>query len=240
LSIRNWAFSLAFCAFAGPLACAGTYQLDDGSVSANGFGLGLFGPIQSVWLNGFQAQAGMEVINSVSIMFGAAPVGDGLPANGTPLTVVLYTDPNNDGDAIDGVLQRQVAGTVQSADTGTFVDFAIPSITLTPGAWFYVGMAIAAPPNSNVFGPNIDSEDLNDPSIGGPSFLYGWYSGTPDITDLSTSLGSTQPVRTIDFMIRATGVEDTAVPEPGSGLLLGVGFCLLAGLLRRNRTAATR
>ncbi|MEZ5402094.1 MAG: hypothetical protein R2729_20645 [Bryobacteraceae bacterium] len=120
-------------------ASAGAYQLDDGTVSASGFGLGGFSVIQSVWLNAFQSVAGLESITGVTIMFGAALIGDGLPANGTPIDVVLYSDPTNDGNPIDAVLQRQSAGTVQNADTGTFIDFAITPFTVTPGDWFFVG-----------------------------------------------------------------------------------------------------
>jgi len=218
-----------------PSAFAGVYQIDDGAVSPAGFGRGYFGAVTSVWLNGFQAQAGMETITTVSIMFGAAPIGDGLPANGSPITVVLYTDPTNDGNAVDGVLQRQVAGTVQSADTGTFVDFAIPSITLSAGSWFYVGLAANGTSGTSTFGANLDSDDIPDPTDGGPTFHFGWFSGTPDIANLSGAAVSTQTTVDVDFMIRATGVADTGVPEPGTLSMAVLGAMLLAGVRLRRR-----
>ncbi|MFN7934994.1 MAG: PEP-CTERM sorting domain-containing protein [Bryobacteraceae bacterium] len=216
-----------------PAAIAGVYQVDDGTVSATGLGRGYFGALASVWLNGFQAQAGMETITTVSIMFGAAPIGDGLPANGSPVTVVLYTDPNNDGNPIDGVLQRQVAGAVQSADTGTFVDFAIPSLTLATGSWFYVGMAANGTGSDSIFGANLDSEDITDPTDGGPTFHLGWFSGTPDIANLSGAAVSTQDAIQADFMIRATGLADTEVPEPATWTLLALGGALASRMRRR-------
>jgi large repetitive protein len=228
--------SVLVLAVATPLAYGGTYQIDDGTVSASGSGRGYFGALQSVWLNGFQVQAGMETINTVSIMFGAAPVGDGSPANGSPVTIVLYTDPNNDGNPINGVLQRQVAGTVQLSDTATFVDFAIPSITLTAGNWFFVGMAAAGTSGTSTFGPNVDSDDTPDLTIGGPSFHYGWFSGSPDISNLAGSLAGTQTVLDLDFMMRATGVGDTAVPEPATNLLTGLGLVSLLAAARRKRS----
>ena len=219
---------------AAPLTFAGVYQIDDGTVSPAGLGRGYFGALTSVWLNGFQVQAGMETITTVSIMFGAAPIGDSLPANGSPVTVVLYTDPTNDGNAVDGALQRQVAGTVQSADTGTFVDFAIPSITLPAGSWFYVGLAANGTSGTSTFGANIDSDEIPDPSIGGPSFHFGWFTGTPDSSNLSGAAGSTQTAAEVDFMIRATGVADTGVPEPGTWSMAALGAALLAGQRRRR------
>ncbi len=217
-----------------PNATAATYQLDDGTVSASGFGLGHFGTFTSVWLNAFQVAPGMETITGVSIMFGAAPIGDGQPANGTPINVLLYTDPNNDGNPLDGVLQRQVAGTIQVADTGTFVDFSLTSITLTPGAWFYVGMSQAAPGNTNVFGANIDSDVFPDPSPQGRSYLLGWFSGTPDITALSGSSASTHTAIDGDFMIRATADGVAETPEPSTLLLTGAAALALA-LKRKHR-----
>ncbi len=228
------AFSLILTAVT-PLASAGTYQLDDGTVSAGGLGRGYFGALTSVWLDGFQAQPGMETITTVSVMFGAAPIGDSLPVDGSAVTILLYTDPNNDGNPLDGVLQRQVAGTVQSADTGTFVDFAIPSITLTSGNWFFVGLAAVGTPSTSVFGPNIDSEDSSDPTVGGPSYHYGWFSGTPDIAVLSGSSIATQTVLDSDFMIRATGVADADVPEPATHLLAAFALATLCVSLRRRR-----
>jgi len=231
-------FRLAGIALLGSIpftAHAGVYQLDDGSVSPAGLGRGYFGAIQSVWLNAFQVQAGMESINEISIMFGAAPIGDGQPANGSPITLVLYTDPNNDGNPIDGVLQRQVAGTVQSADTGTFVNFAIPSITLAQGSWFFVGMAAAGTGSTSTFGPNLDSDDIPDLVNGGPSYHFGWFSGSPDIANLAGSSGSTQTVLDVDLMIRATGVADTAVPEPATNLVVGIGLMAMAAAYRRWR-----
>lgn len=218
-----------------PSAVAGVYQIDDGTVSPAGLGRGYFGALTAVWLNGFQVQAGMETITTVSIMFGAAPIGDGLPANGAPVTVVLYTDPTNDGNAVDGVLQRQIAGTVQSADTGTFVDFAIPSITLSTGSWFYVGLAANGTSGISTFGANLDSDEIPDPTIGGPSFHFGWFSGTPDIANLAGAAVSTQTALDVDFMIRATGVADTGVPEPGTLSLAALGAVLLAGTRLRRR-----
>lgn len=227
--------AILFLLTAPQLAMGGVYQIDDGTVSVPGFGRGYFGALTSVWLNGFQAQAGMETITTVSIMFGAAPIGDGQPANGTPITVVLYTDPANDGEAVDGVLQRQVAGTVQSSDTGTFVDFAIPSIKLTAGDWFYVGLAANGTSGSSVFGANTDSDEFTDPVNGGPTFHFGWFSGTPDIANLSGSAVSTQTAVDADFMIRATGVADTGVPEPGTWSMAALGAVLLAGTRLRRR-----
>jgi hypothetical protein len=125
----------------------------------------------------------------------------------------LYTDPNNDGNPIDGVLLRQVAGTVQAADTNTFVDFAIPAIVLAPGSRFFVGLAAAGTTGTSTFGPKVDADETPDLAIGGPSFHFGWFSGTPDISNLAGSLAGTQTVLDLDFMIRATGEADTSVPE---------------------------
>lgn len=205
------------------------YVLDDGTPEA---GIGYFGPVGQLWINAFQAQAGEEQITTISIMFGANPPENGLPANGTSFELVLFTDPSTeDGDPVDAVLQRQQTEVIANSNTATFVNYTLNiPITLGVGEWFFVGMFRATPPGQNVFGPNTDTDGLQ----ANRSHRFGWFDpNTPDLNDLSGSGASASPDTGRNFMIRASGEAPSSVPEPSTFLLFGAAAAL--ALLKRRR-----
>ena len=87
-----------------------------------------------IWLNAFQVETGGEILRSVELAF-----GDGIP-EGDPVTVHVWTDPNNDGDPTDAV--RRISVTVKAAAPGTsqFTTVDVPDFVLgETGTWFFVG-----------------------------------------------------------------------------------------------------
>lgn len=108
------------------------YQLDDGV---------LFGSLNSntntdvVLLNQFIVLPGKEVITAVSISWG--PVSDGLP-----VTIIVWDDPNNDGDPADAV---PIASAPGSIEAGEFVKYPVGPVDVgDPGESFFVGFHATA------------------------------------------------------------------------------------------------
>jgi len=119
---------------------ASTYMIDDGtSEDAVGFGNGIQN-FQSLWFNQFDVIPGQTTISSISVAWGTPAFPD--PAiDGTPTTVCIWSDPNNDGNPSDAVLLASVAGTMQSQGTDTFIVYNFsPAVALPAGATsFFVG-----------------------------------------------------------------------------------------------------
>jgi len=92
-----------------------TYQLDDGTHEATtgataGGGL--------IWLNQFTVVEGAEDIVAAALAWGRVP-------SGTPTTVAVWTDPDNDGDPTNAVLVRTV-GPVPAANPETNILTTVP------------------------------------------------------------------------------------------------------------------
>lgn len=90
-------------------------------------------PADLWWANSFDAPAGGEWITRVDASF------EGGLANGTPISVLIYQDPNNDGDPSDLQLLRRLDTTVNSSSGATDLympqGFAVPP-TYVSGNFF--------------------------------------------------------------------------------------------------------
>ncbi len=144
------------------------YQIDDGFHENS---IGLTGGGDIIWLNQFNVVAGMETINSISLAWG--PV-----AAGTPTTVMLYDDPNNDGDPSDAVLLTTANTTVSNPDLAIFATVDITDTFVgNVGESFFVG----------AFATHLDLEwpaALDQTSSLGRSWVAGDGPGTGDIVNL--------------------------------------------------------
>jgi hypothetical protein len=117
-----------------------TYMIDDGTAEdAVGFGDGVSN-IEALWFNQFDVIPGQTTITSVSVAWGTPAFPDPT-LNGEPVTIAIWSDPNNDGNPSDAVLLGSVAGTIQNASTDTFVTYTFSTpITLPAGATsFFAG-----------------------------------------------------------------------------------------------------
>jgi hypothetical protein len=168
------------------------YQLDDGTVE-NGLG-GI--EIDYLWLNQFDVVADATTIRFVSIAWG--PVAPGEPA-----LVVVYGDPDDDGNPGDAVLLAQVPTVTPDAGDDVFTVVPTPPIDIgMPGESFFVGVVMTIFPD---WYPAAFDESS-------PNRLRSWDlpkpAGTIDLDDLS-DVG--QPY-TANYMIRADAVMPTDVP----------------------------
>ena len=105
------------------------YQLDDGTGNNAGPGSTAVGAL--TWGNVFDAAAGGEVITSVSVAFGGVPAGQ-------TVTVMLFEDPNDDGDPRDGVLLSCATALPAATLSNTFT--TIPITPTRVSGKFYVAV----------------------------------------------------------------------------------------------------
>ncbi len=186
----------------------------------------------NIWLNTFQVVSGGEVIESIDIAFGRGSHSNSDAPNGTPMTAYLWSDPNNDGNPLDAVLEESLAGTVQLINTNTFINFALPSsVSFDVDDWFFVGFqsidwAVGEDTDSDsnqswIFS-NLDTNPL-DPTALGAIAISGEISNVGG--------GSFDG----NFLIRANATSSQPIPEPATVALLGIGLVGLAGAEVRRR-----
>jgi len=109
------------------------YVRDDGSRES---AIGVYGGGDLIWMNQFDVQEGFEVLNTVTISWGSVP-------DGTPATILIYDDPDNDRLPYDAVLIATQPTTVANRDTKTFNPVPIePTNVGAAGDSFFVGAYI--------------------------------------------------------------------------------------------------
>ena len=120
------------CASALPVS-AYTYAVDDGTAEN---ALGLTGGGNVWWANGFTAQAGAETITTVQIAFSGGSLTVGMP-----FKVMVYEDPDDDGDPGTGpiALLAEADATIVDPSGGTFQDIAIGPATVA-GKFFVAAL----------------------------------------------------------------------------------------------------
>ena len=119
----------------GPLENgAEAYVIDDGT-SESAVGLTDGGDV--MWLNTFTARPGFDTVSSIALTWGK-PGGTGVPA-GIATRVLLYDDPNNDGDPSDAVLLAEAHTTVTDPNTDVFTTVPI-SATPVSGTFFVAAL----------------------------------------------------------------------------------------------------
>ncbi|MBS1138651.1 MAG: hypothetical protein H6R13_104 [Proteobacteria bacterium] len=205
---------IASLSLSGPVQ-ANLYSLDDGT-STNSIGIG-GGAI--TWMNQFTVLGGNNTISSISVAWGQV-------ANGTSASIVVWNDPNNDGNPFDA----QVVGTplnilTSNSETDIFNLYDIADVVVSNS--FFVGVFMNSPSGS--YPASIDETSTSRRS---------WVAAAGnDLNDLGSW---TLPVDLIDnygfpgnWMIRAESGSSN-VPEPASVALLGIGLAGLAATRRRK------
>jgi hypothetical protein len=109
------------------------YQLDDGSSENT---LGMSNPSDFMVLNGFEAIAGSETIEFISIAWGTP--GSTTPS-GHPVRLILYDDPTNDWDPSDAVYLAEASTNIINPDTDIFTTVTIPS-TMVSGVFYIASL----------------------------------------------------------------------------------------------------
>jgi hypothetical protein len=195
-----------------------------------------------LWLNCYTVERESEILDSVSLTFGATPrpglsLNSGLADWQTkpyPVTVLLYSDPNNDGNPIDAQLLTQATGRVQNPDTNDFTTIALAPTTLAVGQNFFVG-ALFRNLERNQRPATADRGPVNatTSTLGRSWFAIGNHGdGQPsniDLNNLANNFApnggqSPVPLSSVygNWVLRATGQPiQKNVPEPG--MLLGLG-----------------
>ncbi len=193
------------------------YRFDDGTAT-NAFGIGANG----VLVNEFTTQLGFETVYGLEIVFGQGAAD--------PFNLVVYSDPNNDGNFSDAAepkyLQPAVRPALESGTYETVVYNFVSGVSFAPGEVFYVGVEELVSGGYNI-GVAFDVE-------GGGRTWVAFDGNVP--ADAGTVAPLTSfPGFANDAMIRAL-VAPVAIPEPATFAALGGLVALgLAGGRRRRR-----
>lgn len=99
------------------------YSYDDGTTEK---ALGLTNGGDICWINIFDAGPG-DLITSLSSAFGYPNHPGKCPGAGTPITVAIWDDPNNDNDPSDGVFLASANGLLANPDTQLFNQYSFTS-----------------------------------------------------------------------------------------------------------------
>ena len=187
------------------------YTADDGTAET---AVGIGSIVSFVWLQGFEAIGGNDVITEVAAAF-SADIMDGSPA-----TVIVWDDPTDDFDPSDATLLY--SGPILSDNEGSnFLNsYPVPNVAVT-GVYF-VGIAIDGPSG---FDPAPQDEDT---ITGGRTWAFGSFppGGTLDISDPS-SLSNSLTLFEVEsanrpgaWLLRAVG-ENCTMPDDS----IGEAFC---------------
>lgn len=115
----------AFICNSAQLNAQTKYSIDDGTAeSAMGYGL----PADFVWVTRFQSIAPADTITSVDMMFSDVP-------NGTPVTVGIWEDFFEYGDANTALLVAKTTGVVNNSGMNVWNNFVLPP-TKVSGIYF--------------------------------------------------------------------------------------------------------
>ena len=193
-------------------------MFDDGSSEdALAFGTEGVSNAQAVWLNRITVIPGIDNVAIISVAWGTP--SNSTPAsqlNGMPVTVGIWSDPNNDGSPDDAVLIASASGTIKDANTDTFVSyFFSPPVPLGPaGTNLFVGDVTPAFTGGELFYQAIDESSGSK----GQSYLAAMSDGSP--ADIN-NLGNNDVIGTIDsfgapgnFLIRADPELEPPPPTP--------------------------
>lgn len=224
---------VAVVPLAVPSQASVVYSVDDGAAE-----YGVRSQVgDMVWLNAFTVAPGGERITEISVMFGT-PSGSGL-VGGETVTIVLWNDPNDDGNPSDAVVLASQSHTIVNFDIANEFDVVTLVTPTVVSGVFFVGVY------ANLPGIYVAGQD-GDAPIGSASWLaVSGSGGSIDLGDLGAAdflLSAADLVNKGlggNWMIRATGTSitpppDIAVAEPGAFALLLVGLLGLR-VVRRER-----
>lgn len=149
----------------------------------------------SCWMKTFGAIGETTVLSRMSVVYGAVPENGFAPPNGTPATIAVWEDPNDDGNPSDAVLLRTQASAVDFIDTDVFnVTNLIPPVTVR--GKYFVGVAVPHAAGQRPAAYEVTTQPTT------PSWVVGSATGSIDLANLSAN---TNPPSTFGnaFLLRA-------------------------------------
>jgi hypothetical protein len=199
------------------------YALDDGtSETALGTGQGN----DLLWLNSFDTQPGAELITAIQVQWGISTSFTGADL---PVSVLLYDDPNNDGNPMDAVLLTSAMTTAMQYGTGNYVEVAIAPTEVSGG--FFVAALLEDAPDGSTFMAALDTTT--------PAGRSWALAGDLDPNDLSAAQNlpnGINPPTDANFALRAVGeAAARPIPEPSAAALFVAGGALVSQSLRRRK-----
>jgi len=189
---------------------ASDYIWDDGVTNSN-VAIGTGG--DQMWLIPFTVIPGAEYIHTISLTWGSAAIPGFGPPPGTPARVILYEDPNDDGDPSDAVYLTEAATVVANVDSDIFNTVSIPS-TMVSGVFFVAALMqntpVPLPSPPGYFTAALDSDY--------PTGINWWVGEdvTPGTFDVITLTNNSLPPFLSSFpgtwMLRAYGTSSPFPP----------------------------
>ena len=193
-----------------------TYAIDDGTAEDS---VGLTNGGNLLCLNSFPVSGGNNMITSISIAWGT-PVAPDPSLNGLSYTVVLWSDPNNDGSPTDAVVLATANDVIANANTDTFITTNITP-TVVASQNFFVGFVLSQ--TAGQFPAAFDET--------APLPMRSWVSIGGNINNLSDA----QPIEVAtggqlvgNWLIRAEGVPG-GTPSPTPTATCGPGYTTTTG-----------
>ncbi len=185
--VAGAAYTVQVGTFPGAAPGTGTFTIavdvppcdvyDDG-ISDNSVGLTAGGDL--VWLHKQGAIGQSNVVSAIRAAYGTLAFPGSAPPAGTPTTIAIWNDPNDDGNPNDLVLLATAASTVQNGDTDILNVTSFGAPVAVSGVYF-IGVAITHAP-----GNFPASEDQTTASLG-RAFVAGGGPGTVNLANLSAA-----------------------------------------------------
>lgn len=180
-------YALQIGSYVGTLGEAGTFTIsipstssgctyDDGS-SENSIGLTAGGDLG--WFHRFGAVGDSTIVSSISVAYGTSAFPGTSVPDGTPATVYLWDDPNDDGNPNDLVVIASAATAVANSDTDTLVLVSLAP-TAVSGVYF-AGVVLTHVPGQ--FPATLDQTT----SAPGRAWIVGSAAGTLDPNNLAAA-----------------------------------------------------
>ena len=168
------------------------YQLDWEGTTTNALGLANGG--EQLFINGFEADGGTDVISAIEVVYG---FNGGTSSSGLTARIAVYDDPTNDFDPTDAVLLHVETVPQANANTDIFNSYTLTTPVAVNGV-FYIGASVRH--QAGEFPCPMDQR-LN--SLG-----RSWYAATIapplDVADLSAA----GPNGAVDIQTVGTGTFD--------------------------------
>jgi large repetitive protein len=194
------------------------YAIDDGGME-NAIGFTGASGNDVMWLNYFTAIEGCELINMIYVAWGDM-------ANGGACRLILYEDPDNDGNPDDAVYLTEATTTVANANTSIFTGVSITPTTVSGG--FFVAALCQNLPDYQF------PAAMDQTTPQGNSWIIADFSaGGFDVNNLMTN---DFPPTNIDlyfpgnWLLRAEGTNN--VPLSNWALYIGLGLILVFTIVR--------